>query len=63
VLLTPPTTSALRPANTTAIANALNTLDGVSRAEADTVEVVADDSVTDDDIHAAIEQAGYEVTA
>ncbi|MFB6120841.1 MAG: heavy-metal-associated domain-containing protein [Halobacteriaceae archaeon] len=49
------------------VTNALKTLDGVNRVEADheadTVEVVAGDSVTDDDIHAAIEQAGYEVTA
>ena len=49
------------------VTSALNNLDGVNRVEADheadTVEVVADDSVTDDDIHAAIEQAGYEVTA
>ncbi len=49
------------------VTNTLTTLEGVNRVEADheadTVEVVADDSVTDDDIHAAIEQAGYEVTA
>ena len=49
------------------VTNALTNLDGVNRVEADhdadTVEVVADDSVTDDDLHAAIEQAGYEVTA
>jgi copper chaperone len=49
------------------VTNALKNLDDVNRVEADheadTVEVVADDSVTDDDIHAAIEQAGYEVTA
>jgi copper chaperone len=49
------------------VTNALETLAGVNRVEADheadTVEVVADDSVTDDDVHAAIEQAGYEVTA
>lgn len=48
------------------VTNALETLDGVNRVEADheadTVEVVADDAVTDADVHAAIEQAGYEVT-
>ncbi len=47
------------------VTTSLKTLDGVNRAEADheadAVEVVADDSVTDDDIYAAIEQAGYEV--
>lgn len=41
-------------------------LDGVTRVEADheadTVEVVVDNDVADDDIHAAIEQAGYDVT-
>lgn len=49
------------------VTNALKTLDSVNRVEADheadTVELVADDSVTDEDINAAIEQAGYEVTA
>ena len=49
------------------VTNALTTLDGVNRVEADheddTVEVVADDSVSDDDIRAAVERAGYEVTA
>ena len=49
------------------VTNALTNLDGVNRVEADheddSVEVVADDSVSDDDVRAAIEQAGYEVTA
>lgn len=49
------------------VANALTNLEGVNRVEADheddTVAVVADDSVGDDDIRAAIEGAGYEVTA
>jgi copper chaperone len=48
------------------VENVLRTLDGVSRVEADhegdTVEVVEDD-VADDDVHAAIEQAGYDVAA
>ena len=47
------------------VESALQKLDGVARVEgdheADTVEVVVDD-VADDDIHAAIEQAGYDVT-
>ena len=46
------------------VENALQKLDGVNRVEADhggdTVEVVVDD-VADDDVHAAIEQAGYDV--
>lgn len=49
------------------VESALQKVDGVNRVEADhdggTVEVVVDDDVTDDDIHAAIEQAGYDVTA
>ncbi len=49
------------------VESALQTIDGVNRVEADhegdTVEVVVDDGVVDDDIHAAIEQAGYDVTA
>jgi len=49
------------------VESALQKLDGVTRVEsdheADTVEVVADESVADDDIHAAIEQAGYDVAA
>lgn len=48
------------------VQNALQKIDGVNRVEADhegdTVEVVVDDDVADD-IHAAIEQAGYDVAA
>ena len=47
------------------VENVLQKLDGVNRVEADhegnTVEVVVDDDVADDDVHAAIEQAGYDV--
>ena len=47
------------------VENALQKLDGVNRVEADhggdTVEIVVDDGVADDDVHAAIEQAGYDV--
>jgi copper chaperone len=46
------------------VENALGTLDGVTRVdadhEADAVEFVAD-GVSDDDVAAAIEDAGYEV--
>jgi copper chaperone len=49
------------------VESALQKLDGVTRVEsdheADAVEVVVDDDAADDDIHAAIEQAGYDVTA
>ncbi|PSP28703.1 heavy metal transporter [Halobacteriales archaeon QH_2_65_14] len=49
------------------VENSLTTLSGVSRVEADheteTVEVVADDDVSTDDITAAIEDAGYDVEA
>jgi len=49
------------------VENALQGLDGVSRVEADheadTVDVVVDDAVTDDDLTAAIEGAGYDVAA
>ena len=49
------------------VQSALTNLEGVSRVEADheggTVEVVADENVTDEDVHAAIEQAGYDVVA
>ena len=49
------------------VENALQGLDGVSRVEADheadTVNVVVDDAVTDDDLTTAIEGAGYDVTA
>jgi len=31
--------------------------------EADTVDVVLEDGVSDDDVNAAIEQAGYDVVA
>lgn len=45
----------------------LRNLDGVSRVdadyEADTVDVVLEDGVSDDDVDAAIEQAGYDVVA
>jgi copper chaperone len=46
---------------------ALQNLDGVSRVdadhEADTVDVVLEDEVSDDDVNAAIEQAGYDIVA
>lgn len=49
------------------VENALRTLDGVTRIEAnhegDTIEVVVEDDVADEDLHAAIEDAGYEVVA
>lgn len=49
------------------VESALENLKGVTRVEADlegeSVEVVVDDDVSDDDITAAIEDAGYEVTA
>ncbi|MFB6299717.1 MAG: heavy-metal-associated domain-containing protein [Halobacteriales archaeon] len=49
------------------VESALRTLDGVSRVdadhEADTVDVVIEDAVSDDDLDAAIEQAGYDVVA
>ena len=48
------------------VESVLQKLDGVTCVEgdhdADTVEVVVDDDVADDDIHATIEQAGYDVT-
>ena len=47
------------------VENALQGLDGVSRVEADheadTVDVVMDDDVSDTDLTAAIEGAGYDV--
>lgn len=47
------------------VSEALEGIDGVSTVdadhEADTVEVEADDGVSDDDLAAAIEEAGYEV--
>jgi len=49
------------------VGNALKTIDGVTRVDADhegdTVEIVVEETVTDDDLHAAIEQAGYDVAA
>ena len=49
------------------VKNALQNLKGVNRVEADheadTVELVAEDDVADDDIKATIENAGYDVTA
>lgn len=49
------------------VENALRTLDGVNRVEADheadTVEVVVGADVGEADVRAAIEDAGYEVTA
>lgn len=49
------------------VESALKQIDGVTRVtadhEGDTVEVVVEDDVTDDDLHAAIEQAGYDVPA
>ena len=49
------------------VKNALQNLKGVNRVEADheadTVELVAEDDVADDDIEATIENAGYDVTA
>ena len=49
------------------VQNALEALDGVRRVEASheggTVEVVADDDVSDEDISNAVRDAGYEVVA
>lgn len=49
------------------VESALTTVEGVRRVEADheagTVEVVVDDDVTDDDVDAAVHDAGYEVVA
>jgi copper chaperone len=49
------------------VENALKKLDSVTRVQADhtgnTVEIVVDDDADDEDIHAAIEQAGYDVSA
>jgi copper chaperone len=49
------------------VENALRSLDGVSRVEADhgadTVDVVVDDDVSDTDLTTAIEGAGYDVVA
>ncbi|WP_226480280.1 heavy-metal-associated domain-containing protein [Natrinema amylolyticum] len=47
------------------VESALTNLESVSRVEADheneTVEVVVDEGVTEDDLHAAVREAGYEV--
>jgi copper chaperone len=47
------------------VENALETMDGVTRVDADhsgdTAEVV-DDAVEDADLHAAVERAGYDVS-
>lgn len=47
------------------VENALQTLESVTRVQADhesdTVEVVVEDGVADDDIEIAIEDAGYDV--
>ena len=49
------------------VETALRNLDGVNRVEADheadTVDVVLEDEVSDDKVNAAIEQAGYDVVA
>ena len=49
------------------VENALRTIGGVTRVEADhegdTVEVVVDEGTADDDLTAAIRDAGYDVTA
>ena len=49
------------------VESSLKKIEGVSRVEADhegeTVEVVVDENVPDEDIHAAIEQAGFDVSA
>jgi copper chaperone len=49
------------------VETALRNLDGVNRVEADhdadTVDVVLEDEVSDDEVNAAIEQAGYDVVA
>jgi len=49
------------------VENALQTVEGITRVDADhegdTVEVVAEDGVAAADIEAAIENAGYDVAA
>ena len=49
------------------VENALETVAGVNRSEADhesgTVDVVIGDDVADEDVYEAIEQAGYDVEA
>ncbi|UPV76974.1 heavy-metal-associated domain-containing protein (plasmid) [Halorussus limi] len=49
------------------VETALRNLDGVNRVEADheadTVDVVLEEGASNDDVNAAIEQAGYDVVA
>lgn len=49
------------------VENALKNLDGVTRVDADhtndSVEIVANEDVEDDDIHVVIKQAGYDISA
>lgn len=49
------------------VTNALEKLEGVRRVEADhegeTVEVVASDDVSDEEIETTIERAGYDIAA
>ncbi|MEF8784145.1 MAG: heavy metal-associated domain-containing protein [Haloarculaceae archaeon] len=49
------------------VETALQHLDGVNRVDADheanTVDLVLEDGISDDDVNAAIEQAGYDVVA
>jgi len=49
------------------VENALQSVDGVRRVEADhggdTVEVVVDDDVADDEVRTAIQGAGFDVAA
>lgn len=49
------------------VENALQTIEDVTRVDADhegnTIELVVEDDVADDDIEAAIEDAGYGVAA
>ena len=49
------------------VKNALQNVEGVTRVDADhedgTVEVVAEDDIADEDIKAAIKDAGYDVAA
>ncbi|RDI69583.1 heavy-metal-associated domain-containing protein [Halopelagius longus] len=49
------------------VKSALQNIEGITRIDADhegdTVELVAEDDVADDDIEAAIENAGYDVEA
>lgn len=49
------------------VENALGTVEGVTRVEADneagTVEIVVEDDVAEEDVTAAIERAGFDVAA